>query len=507
MKTLRILSLFLALLMLLSVFAACGSQPAETTKGGAETTAPTENDDPRQLVKDTVPTDLNYKGETVTFFVRDDSDNYKYELACEELVNDTVFDAIHYRNIDVETRLGLEIKTVAQNGAWGKHTEWNNTLSTSVLTNTGDYDGTAFYLSTGSPLAKEGIFYNLYELTGDTDGYLNFEKPWWNQTLTEELAVYGSLFFAGGSLTLTEVTGGTCLFFNRDLFNERFPDERDATLYQLVRDGKWTADKLAAYIAEVWDDVNSNGVIDDGDIVGTRNHAIDSTAAGQMDAWIVAMGLNLTETDIYGEPQLALFNSHTVPAYETVRNVFGNNPGAYLVKGSQQANGAAMANGEVLFFNCTVGFGNTMRESTVNYGVLPLPKYDEEQDDYRTGFGNSASAVAICSNLDSYRAAMTSAVLELLSAESYKQVIPVYYGTVLQGQYSREQADAEMYNIILDSFVFSFGFAYSTQSLASVGSIFRDLGPTFDIQNHIDSKRETWDLKLAELLTALDSVS
>ena len=504
MKTLRILSLFLALLMMLSVLAACGDQPAETTKS-PETTGAAVEDDPRQQVKDTVPTDLNYKDETVTFFVRDDFDSYKYELACEELVNDTVYDAVHYRNIDVETRLGLEIKTIGQNGAWGKHNEWNNTLSTSVLTNTGDYDGCAFYLSTGSPLAKEGIYYNLLELTGDTDGYLNFEKPWWNQTITSELAVYGSLFFAGGSLTLTEVSSGTCLFFNRDLFNERFPEERDTKLYQLVRDGVWTADKLAAYIAEVWDDLNSNGVIDDGDVVGTRNHAIGNTAAGQMDAWIVAMGLNLTETDAYGEPQLALFNSHTVPAYEAVRNVFGNNPGALLQQSGVVE--TSLANGNVLFFNTAMSHGATMRESTVNYGVLPLPKYNEEQADYRTGFGNSASAIAICSNLDVYDAAKTSAVLELLSAESYKQVIPVYYGTVLQGQYSREQADAEMYNIILDSFVFSFGFAYSTMSLNSVGSIFRDLGPTFDIQNHIDSNREIWDQKLEELLGALDVVS
>ena len=69
MKTLRILTLFLALLMLLSVLAACGDQPVETTKG-AETTAKVEEEDPRQLVKDTVPTDVNYSGETVTFFVR-----------------------------------------------------------------------------------------------------------------------------------------------------------------------------------------------------------------------------------------------------------------------------------------------------------------------------------------------------------------------------------------------------------------------------------------------------
>ena len=102
---------------------------------------------------------------------------------------------------------------------------------------------------------------------------------------------------------------------------------------------------------------------------------------------------------------------------------------------------------------------------------------------------------------------MVSAVLEVLSAESYKQVIPVYYGTVLQGHYSREQADAEMYDKILDSFVFSFGFAYSTQSLGGVGNIFRNLSPSFDIQNHIDSNKDVWNKKLEELLLALEDLS
>jgi hypothetical protein len=139
--------------------------------------------------------------------------------------------------------------------------------------------------------------------------------------------------------------------------------------------------------------------------------------------------------------------------------------------------------------------------------VLPLPKYDEEQDEYHTGFGNEASALAICSNLSDERAVMVSAVLELLSAESYKQVIPVYFETVLKGHYSREQADAEMYDLILGSFVFSFGFAYSSQSLGGIGSIFRDLSPTFDMQNHIDSNKETWNTKLTELLSALEAIS
>ena len=489
--------------MLLSVFVACGDTPAETT---AKPNTPSSNkgDDHRQQVEDTVPLDLNYAGETVTFLIRDNKEKYKYELACDELLNDTLYDAIHYRNIDVETRLGLKFKTLGQDGSYSNFAKWNETLSVSVLTNTGDFDGAAFYLSTGSSLAKDGIFYNLFELSEDTNGYLNFTKPWWNQSMTEELAAYGALFFAGGSLTVSQVSDGICVFFNRDMFNELYPDEGDAALYQAVRDGAWTADKMAAYVSEAWTDVNSNGVIDDGDVVGTRNHAMGNSA-GQMDAWVVGMGLRFTTTNAYGEPEITLLNSNIIPAYEKVRNVFGNNPGALLT--TEEAIETTIENGNVLFFTTALGQGSEMRTSTVNFGVLPIPKYNEEQEDYYTCFGNESSAIAICSNLSDDRAAMVSAVVELLSAESYKQVLPAYYGTVLKGHYSREQADAEMYDLILGSFVFSFGFAYSTHNLGAIGSIFRDLSPTFDMQNYIDSNRVTWDTKLAELLSALEAVS
>ena len=152
MKAVKILALLLALLMVLPMFAACGDQPDETTPPEQ---GPTNND--REGEEDTVPADLKYNGETITFLVRGGSNMNQYELACEELINDPVYDAIHYRNIDVENRLGVKIKAVAQTDEF-PYTEWNNTLSVSVLTNTGDYDGAAFYLSAGTSLAYNHLF-------------------------------------------------------------------------------------------------------------------------------------------------------------------------------------------------------------------------------------------------------------------------------------------------------------------------------------------------------------
>ncbi len=122
MKFVRVLALLLVLLMLLPAYAACGDKPEETTK------APQSNvDDDRDGEQDTVPADLKYNGETITFLVRGGSNMNQYELACEDLINDPVYDAIHYRNIDVENRLGVKVKAVARNDEF-PYTDWNNAL-------------------------------------------------------------------------------------------------------------------------------------------------------------------------------------------------------------------------------------------------------------------------------------------------------------------------------------------------------------------------------------------
>ena len=85
----------IAMLMVVACFASCGN--------GAETTLPQatgkdEDNTGRNAVKDTVPTDLNFKGETVTFFVRDDNDLTNNEMDVEKTTNNTLFDAVYYRN-------------------------------------------------------------------------------------------------------------------------------------------------------------------------------------------------------------------------------------------------------------------------------------------------------------------------------------------------------------------------------------------------------------------------
>jgi len=140
---------------------------------------------------------------------------------------------------------------------------------------------------------------------------------------------------------------------------------------------------------------------------------------------------------------------------------------------------------------------------TDEYGVLPLPKYDKAQEDYRTLAANISSLVVVLSSATDLD--MIGATLELMAAESYKQVVPAYYDTVLKGKYSDAPEDAAMYDLIVNSLTYNFGFCFSTHSLEGIGSLFRVLDA--DIAQKYDANKVKYQTGLDELIDKLDDAA
>jgi hypothetical protein len=138
-----------------------------------------------------------------------------------------------------------------------------------------------------------------------------------------------------------------------------------------------------------------------------------------------------------------------------------------------------------------------------DYGVLPMPKFDELQDDYHTTFANTASLIVVLSTCTATE--KVGATLELMAAEAYKQVTPAYFEICLQGKYSDEPQDAAMYDRILNGFVFSFGFCYSTKSLNGIGGLFRNVDS--DMAQTYEANKIKYQTALEELIDKLDEIS
>ena len=486
-KYVKLLCCVIAVLTILSCFAACGGSNDETTA----TANIDENDENgRDSVKDDVPTNLNFSGESVTFFVRDNLEMWKKEMDVNETINDTLYDAIFYRNTAVEDRLGVEIDQISQPGHHNERATWNQSLRNAVLTKSGDYDTAAIYQAFATELAFEGCYYNVLDVP-----YINLDKPWWNQMIRKELTLFDSLYFLAGDLTVTQSATANGIFFNKRIVDE-FYGTQNINLYDVVDKGEWTIDYMHELVSGVWVDVNSDGMIDSYDTVGFS--AYEENGGAQLDPWIPALGINVTQIES-GYPELTIYNEHTVAAWEKVQKLYNENPGT-LTKGLR--GNSPFVEGKQLFVLGNLDLGSTFRNMSDSYGVLPMPKYDTVQEDYRTKFSTNASLVTILSTCDNTE--KVGATLELMAAESYKQVTPAYYEVCLKGKYSDAPDDARMYDKILESVYFDFGFCYA-YSIGDVGTFFRKLDR--DIAQYWEQNKIMFDTKFNEVIDKLDEVS
>ena len=117
------------------------------------------------------------------------------------------------------------------------------------------------------------------------------------------------------------------------------------------------------------------------------------------------------------------------------------------------------ANDQALFFMQLLDLVTYFRDMQTDFGILPLPKLDEEQDRYYSTIG-SWHSVFLCAPSVQADAERTGAILEALAYESYKTVTPAYYEKTLVGKYIRDDESREMVDIILSSHVYDLGWFY-----------------------------------------------
>ena len=130
----KISAFILALITVITCFAACGGTSDDTTVPKQTELNGTDKYG-REYIEDSIPDDLRFDGETVTFFTRSDGDYWAIEMDTESTINDTVNDTIFYRNATVEQALGITIDQISQPDGWGSHTEWLQSLRNTVSQN------------------------------------------------------------------------------------------------------------------------------------------------------------------------------------------------------------------------------------------------------------------------------------------------------------------------------------------------------------------------------------
>jgi len=105
---------------------------------------------------------------------------------------------------------------------------------------------------------------------------------------------------------------------------------------------------------------------------------------------------------------------------------------------------------------CTVPFFRGMEQ---NFGLMPLPKYDEAQSEYYSPVqhGNATSISFPISGVDYDRVCL---VVEMMAAESEDTVRKAYYDINLKTKLTRDNESAAMLDLIFAGRLFDIGLAF-----------------------------------------------
>jgi len=126
------------------------------------------------------------------------------------------------------------------------------------------------------------------------------------------------------------------------------------------------------------------------------------------------------------------------------------NEGAIMffpVNGAHIGHEYDFANGKSIFNLGVINdvLRNDFREMKDDFGLLPYPKWNEEQEAYSSLIHNVSVMVTCPVSADIERVnEEVSAVIEALGSESYRRVSIPYYEMALKAAYTRDDMDAQM---------------------------------------------------------------
>ena len=439
----KLLSLFLVFIMLLTCIVACGTDNGKKSTEGVDTTTQSEDDtaeldtiDIRRAIPDDLP-NINYNGKAFRILARERSDFVNDIGANLEETGDIVNDSVYSRNMTVEERFNIKIMADHASG------DPNVKLKNTVFANEDAYDimlGQA--IETGNA-SIDGNFVDWYK---DLP-YVNLEKPWYIGNAREALSVKNHSYLMIGEYCLSVLRFTYCMYFNKNLAEIYQIDD----IYNVVYEGDWTINRLDEMVKNIYKDVNGDNIMDENDLYGFSTDYYSAAIAYQY-------GFNnpIMKWNNEGIPEMQLNIPKTVAIVEKLYNFFWNNPGSY--PGTWGVTGPIWEAGRVLFINGLFSNSSSYRNYEFDYGLIPYPKWDDEQTNYYSMSDGAHDVMAVPITISDPE--FTSIIIEALNAETYKQVVPALYDVAFKVKYARDETVTEILDMILAGRFFDFGYIY-----------------------------------------------
>lgn len=480
-------AIFLTAAMLISLLASCGGTSG---KDDVQTTiaqlTEAEETTGTDLTHD-LPDDLKLNGETINiwYFTKNSDVSEKFLDIQGELNGDIVDEALYYRNLRVEERLGCDLVFTDTGVA---SSDVGNEISKMIMTGSTEYDIFNVVQWNSAKYVVNGLYLNIIDMP-----YVDIEKPWWSAYYTNEMNIgKNSRYFLVGDISIDTIRCISCMYFNKNLFENYYSSPDD--LYAQVLDGAWTLDSLYTYTEGAYKDLNGDTKPDAKDQFGllTNNY-------NNIDIMYYGAGARATARDSDNLTVLDVNNPRTASVMEKIYALCYDNQGTFI--GAPLDNTKHFNDGYALFLMGFLYSSELLRSMENDYGIIPPAKFDEEQENYSAVVHDIATLICLpqtCAKLD-----QCGAVLELMAYESWKDVTPAYYETAMKTKYTRDQASSQIIDIIHDNAMTDIAYAFG-ENFNSMGYIARRMisGKNSNFTSYYESNEAAALTKMQQLIDA-----
>ncbi len=240
------------------------------------------------------------------------------------------------------------------------------------------------------------------------------------------------------------------VYFNKDIA-ERCISEN---LYDLVREGEWTFDKFA--------EINLAAEAADGNIFG---HSSPLGKDLYLERAIAAFGIDYVDNSFGKVPELTFFEGDEVEnpmitransAVDTLYRLFYTDK-TFAELSAENAQ-SYFIDGAVLFSVNTLDFATWISDCPVNWGLLPMPKYDMGSE-YISPIPKDAPVFCVLKNTPNYEA--SGLILEGLNVAAYDYTLETYIENRIH-YHLRDSDSIEMLRLICDNPYSDFASMYAS---------------------------------------------
>ena len=499
MKFKRITVILLVIVMAMpTILAACSSDNAKSDKDSNQAII---EDGVEENSEEPVIEDIfagleaqTYDGREFNILARED---YVPQFYAAEETGDIINDAVYKRNRAVEDRFDVRINVIPNPGGWNEQT-----IRNSVMAGDGAYDLIDGYAAYVGNIVMSQLYLNLLEVP-----HLRLTEAWWSQHAVNELTINNKLFIVPGDITLNLWETIMVVFFSKDILKDHSLEDP----YALVKNGDWTLDKFIEMCKGVSADLNGDGEMYEEDRYGSLlyddlsfnnfHNAFDIPTTLKDAAGIPYF--NLDSPDVY-ELAEKMYDF----AAETGDIIYGNKAPGFKTQYSGgypivEMSLNMFANNQILFYLSTLSDAEKLRSMETDFGILPYPKRNKEQAQYKTSSRDQHTMFGI--PVDVKDVDFVGHITEALCVASNKIVIPTYHDIALKDKFTRDEESQEMLDIIRAGLNFDFGIVFSSQ-LNSAGWVIRSCvnQTSFKFASTIERSLPNYQKALDKFLAALE---